>query len=82
MLIDLNGMEFHLRVCPAAHGRGFDVAIVDEAFCQPAMKTHAFSIAGILGLLEHYSGLDVDAHTSEQVRRHIAQMMVPEKIAV
>ncbi len=74
MVIDVNGMEFHLRVSPAAQAGYMDVRIVDEAFSQPPLCAVARSARRVVQLLETYTGIPADGEISQQVATLIPQV--------
>jgi len=54
MVIELNGLSFHLRVSGDVNLRAH---IVDEAFMYEQMSAPVSSVACVMKLIEDYSGL-------------------------
>lgn len=56
MLIELNGLSFHLRIATAGRIGIAEASIVDEAFQYPVMKRPVFGASCVYTLIEDYTG--------------------------
>lgn len=70
MLIDLNGMNYHLNVTPSTAPPGVRVALVDEAFqCAPRRAT-VDSLAALTRFIETCTGVMPPPEVTEAIARH------------
>lgn len=56
MLIELNGLHFHLRIASAGPAGASEASIVDEAFDYDIMKRPVVGPACVCKLIEDYTG--------------------------
>ncbi len=70
MLVELNGLSFHLHISDATTAPRF-ACIVDEGFHYDQMNVDIQGPDCVLALIERYSGLRPDQAVSDQVRRHM-----------
>ena len=69
MLVELNGMEFHVAM--SAPGPDMTVQIADEQFLRPMTFTRIASANGVVTALRAYSGMPVSKSAHAKLRRHM-----------
>lgn len=79
MLIELNGLSFHLDIVRGTGSDGMRARIVDEAFLMPPLERDIADPAGVIGLIVSYSGIVPDSALSERIVDRIWELAVMRK---
>ena len=71
MLIDMNGMYFHLNLANAQGADGFRAEIVDEAFNFEVQRDTVTDLDGVAAFIRRYAGLSPKAGVLSQVAKRL-----------
>jgi len=70
MLLDIFGISYYLQLSANQNGSGFDVRIVDEAFCRVSLIETAENSSKVSDLLELYSGMQLDDEQKFEIAQY------------
>lgn len=74
MLIDLNGMSYHLKIRESGDGFGFVTEIADEAFHFGMVRETVSDTSGVVELVSRFSGILPDTDVLEQIQQRVEEI--------
>ncbi len=74
MLIDLNGMLFHLNIQNLEDSDSFKAEIVDEAFVFGVQRKEVSDLDGVATLIKQYSGMHPRTDTLSQIAQRLQDL--------
>ncbi|MEM7059099.1 MAG: hypothetical protein AAF557_16055 [Pseudomonadota bacterium] len=81
MLIDLNGMQFHLNIQNQERTAGFKAEIVDEAFNFGVQREHVHDLDGVAAFVKRYSGIAPRSEVLSQIAARLEELYRIKPIA-
>lgn len=74
MLIDLNGMQFHLNIQRKDDNHGFQAEIVDEAFNFEVQRDLVHDLDGVASFVYRYAGLRPKSEALSMIGRRLEEL--------
>lgn len=74
MLIDLNGMLFHLNIQNPGDNDGFKAEIVDEAFNFGVQREKVYDLDGVAAFVQGYSGIKPRTDVLSEIAGRLAEL--------
>jgi hypothetical protein len=82
MLIELNGLNFHLEILPGSSASGPCARIADERFNLPPVDCPVNDVDCVIGLIERIYGVSADETTRRKIADVMAAQPAPEDFRV
>ena len=74
MLIDMNGMYFHLNIQNGETPNAFRAEIVDEAFNFGVLRDQVNDLDGVAAMIRSYSGMSPKTDVLSQIAQRIEDL--------